>query len=276
MKKYKKIYIEITNNCNLHCSFCSPVTRPRKNMSLDEFKSILEKIHTYTDYIYLHVKGEPLLHPQIIECIKEAEKYHLKVNLTTNGTLFPKIAKELGTCKNLNKINFSLHSENEKENYLEDIFENIKYLSPKTTVIYRLWTLKDKRLDEKSTKIVDKIKNYYHLSTETVDKIKRENNVKIAPSIYIDKENEFEWPKESSYKSKGYCYALKTQIAILVDGTVVPCCLDSDGKVPLGNIFEEELEEIRKKPIYESLQKSFQDRNPIAKLCQSCTFKERL
>ena len=190
--------------------------------------------------------------------------------------MFSKVSKELGSCKNLNKINFSLHSENEKENYLEDIFDNIKYLSSNTTVIYRLWTLKDNQLDEKSTKIVDKIKNYYHLSTETVDKIKRENNVKIVPSIYIDKDNEFEWPKESSYKSRGYCYALKTQIAILVDGTVVPCCLDSDGKVPLGNIFEEELEDIIHKPFYESLQKSFQDRNPIAKLCQSCTFKEHL
>ena len=171
MKKYRKIYIEITNNCNLHCSFCSPVTRPKKYMTKEEYKEILEKIKDYTDYIYLHVKGEPLLHPEIIDFIKLAEEYHLKVNLTTNGTLFPVLARKLGTCKNLNKINFSLHSENDIPNYCENIFDNIKYLSPKTTVIYRLWTLKDNKLDEKSTKIVERLKTYYKLSPETVEKI---------------------------------------------------------------------------------------------------------
>ena len=131
-KKYKKIYIEITNNCNLNCSFCSPIIKQRKNMTITQFEEILLKIKDYTDYIYLHVKGEPLLHPQIIEFIKLADKYDLKVNLTTNGVLFPKLAKELGTCKNLNKINFSLHSENNIPNYYEKIFDNIKYLSKQT------------------------------------------------------------------------------------------------------------------------------------------------
>ena len=37
MKKYKKIYIEITNNCNLNCSFCSKVNRAKRNMTLDEY-----------------------------------------------------------------------------------------------------------------------------------------------------------------------------------------------------------------------------------------------
>ena len=113
MKKYKKIYIEITNNCNLKCSFCSKVNRKKRFMTLEEYDIILKKIKDYTNYIYLHVKGEPLLHPNIIEFIKQADRYNLKVNLTTNGTLFEKYAIELGKCSNLNKINFSLHSERE-------------------------------------------------------------------------------------------------------------------------------------------------------------------
>lgn len=276
MQKYRKIYIEITNKCNLNCSFCSKVTRPLKTMSLKEFEIILKKIKDYTDYIYLHVKGEPLLNPNIIEMISLANTYNLKVNLTTNGTIFNKYAKELGKCSNLNKINFSLHSENKKENYFEEIFNNIKYLSNKTTVIYRLWTLNNNELDEKSTNIVEKIKEYYKLSPEDVAKIKHENNIKISSTIYVDKDNEFEWPVINNHKSCGYCYALKTHIAILVDGTVVPCCLDSDGIINLGNIFEEDLETIIKKDRYQILKKSFQDRNPKEELCKSCTFKERL
>ena len=274
MKKYKKIYIEITNNCNLHCSFCSPVKRPRKNMRIEEFEEILKKIKDYTDYIYLHVKGEPLLHKEIINFIHLANQYHLKVNLTTNGTLFPDLAKELGKCENLNKINFSLHSENNIHNYCEKIFDSIKYLSPQTTCIFRLWTLKNHQLDEKSTNIVNKIKNYYKLSPEIVEKIKNEKNSKISSTIYVDKDNEFIWPEITNHKSDGYCHALKTHIAILVDGTVVPCCLDSNGIINLGNIFTNNLEEIINSEKYQLLQKSFQNRKPIERLCQSCTFKE--
>ena len=275
MKKYKRIYIEITNNCNLNCSFCSKVLKKRKNMSLEEFDLILSKIKDYTDYIYLHVKGEPLLHKDIIEFINKANEYNLKVNLTTNGTLFNKYAKELGKCSNLNKINFSLHCENNKENYLEDIFNNIKYLSKDTTAIYRLWTLKNNELDEKSTKIVDSIQTYYNLSTETVDKIKNTNNIKISSRIFVDKDNEFEWPTVNNHKSDGFCYGLTTHIAILVDGTVVPCCLDSNGVIELGNIFNNSLENIINSDRYQNLLKSLRDRKPCEELCKSCVFKER-
>lgn len=274
MKKYKKIYIEITNNCNLNCNFCSIVTRKKKYMSIAEFEEILKKINDYTDYIYLHVKGEPLLHPKLIDFITLADKYGLKVNLTTNGTLFKRLAKDLGKCNNLNKINFSLHSENNIEDYFGNIFDNIKCLNKNTTVIYRLWTLKNNKLDEKSTKIVKKIKDYYNLSPETVEEIINKNNININSTIYVDKDNEFEWPTITTKKTTGYCYALKTQIAILVDGTVVPCCLDSDGIINLGNIFTETIAEIQKKERYRRLKKSFQDRKPCEELCQSCTFKK--
>ena len=275
MKKYRKIYIEITNICNLNCSFCSKVNRKKEYMSLNNFKEILNKIKDYTDYIYLHVKGEPLLNPNVIDMIKLCEEYNIKVNLTTNGTLFPQLVEQLKECKNLNKINFSLHSENNYTDYCENIFKSVDKLPDTVTAIYRLWTLKDNELDEKATNIVNKISGYYHLSAETVEKIKSENNVKINSTIYVDKDNEFEWPEENNYISDGYCFALKTQIAILVDGTVVPCCLDSDGKINLGNIYKEDLDAIINSKRYQSLKKSFQDRHPCEKLCMSCKFKEK-
>ena len=276
MKKYRKIYIEITNNCNLNCSFCSKTNKKKQNMSIEQFELILKKINDYTDYIYLHVKGEPLLHPNIIEIINIANKYNLKVNLTTNGTLFDKYAEALGNCNNLNKINFSLHSENNKKNYLESIFNNIKYLNSNTTTIYRLWTLNNNKLDNKSLEIVSKIKDYYKLSPNIVDKIINDKNIKISKNIYIDKDNQFKWPSLNNEQTTGYCYALKTHIAILVDGTVVPCCLDAEGIINLGNIFKQDLEEIINSERYINLRESFINSNPCEELCKSCTFKNRL
>ena len=132
-------------------------------MTKEEFEKILIEVSKVTKTIYLHVKGEPLLHPQIIDFLKLAEKYNLKVNLTTNGILFPKIVDKLKDCKALHKINFSLHCEQNIEDYERKIFENVKKLSPETVIIYRLWTLKGNKLDKKSTETVENLKKFYNL-----------------------------------------------------------------------------------------------------------------
>ena len=275
-KMFKKIYVEITNNCNLNCSFCSPVKKTKRFMTISEFEHILKEVESKTDYIYLHVKGEPLLHPNLIDFLKLAEKYNLKVNLTTNGTLFPILVDKLKVCKALHKINFSLHCEQDNPNYLNEIFESVKKLPEETIIIYRLWTLKDGNLDKKSTTIVEKIKMYYKLSPETVNKIISDKNIKISPRIYVDKDNEFIWPDETNgNESTGFCKALKTQIAILCDGTVVPCCLDSNGCIELGNIYHQSLDEIVNSGKFKLLKKSFQERKITEKLCLNCTFKKR-
>ena len=108
-----------------------------------------------------------------------------------------------------------------------------------------------------------------------MDKIKNENNIKISSTIYVDKDNEFTWPEINTHKSCGYCYGLNTHIAILVDGTVVPCCLDSNGVINLGNIYKDNLEDIINSDRYQNLLKSFRDRKPCEELCKSCVFKER-
>ena len=185
MKKFKKIYVEITNTCNLNCSFCSKVEKPKRIMTKEEFSHILSEIKPFTDNIYLHVKGEPLLHPKLIDFLNIAEKDDIKINVTTNGILFPRKVDELIKCNSLQKINFSLHSENNVPNYLENIFKSVEKLKNQT-VIYRLWTLQDGKLDEKSTKTVEKIIEYYKLSPETVEKIYKENNVKITSTIYVE------------------------------------------------------------------------------------------
>lgn len=276
MKKFKKIYVEITNICNLNCSFCSKVNKPKGFIKLEQVDYIFNEIVDYTDYVYLHVKGEPLLHPNIDEIVKLADKYNLKVNLTTNGTLLLEKIDKISKHNNINKINISLHCEHNKDNYLEDIFNaRDNYLLDKT-IIYRLWTLNKNKLDKNSVEIVDKLKERYNLSTEIVEKIYNESNIKIDNNLYVDKDNEFEWPTlDSKEESNGYCFALKTQIAILLDGTVVPCCLDSDGKVPLGNIYEESFKSIVEGEKVKQLKKSFEDRKPCAELCKKCTFKNK-
>ena len=274
-KTFKKIYIEITNCCNLSCSFCSKTSKPKRTMTIEEFKNIISKIKSYTDYIYLHVKGEPLLHKDLKEFLKIAEENDLKVNLTTNGTLFSQRVDDLKNSKALKKVNFSLHSENNYPNYFENIFQSVDKLPKDITVIYRLWTLSNSTLDKKSTEIVEKLKDYYNLSPQIVDKLYKEQNVKISSNIYVDKDNEFIWPTVTEEKSNGYCHAIKTHLGILVDGTVVPCCLDASGIINLGSIYTDTLENIMTTERYRKLKKSFKDHKPSEALCASCTYKNK-
>lgn len=276
-KRWKRVYIEITNICNLSCSFCKQTKRIRKSMSPEEFEEILKRIDDYTDYIYLHVKGEPLIHQNLKEILNIASKYQKKVTITTNATLLKEKESILLESSCIRQMNLSLHSENNKENYLEEIFSSVDKLSKKMNIVYRFWTLHKGILNEKSTETVKKINSYYHLSPETVEKLYTNSNIKIKENIYVNKDNEFLWPdlENEYYEPYGYCHALKDQIAILVDGTVIPCCLDGEGFINLGNIYESTMEEIMSNDRTKNMIEGFKSRKVSEELCKHCNFKEK-
>lgn len=275
--KFNKIYVEITNICNLNCSFCSKDNRPLKELSIEEFEFILKKIKPYTNTIYLHVKGEPLLHSSLEEMLFLTKKYDINVRITTNGTLLKEKYSILNKFDNIKQINISLHSENKKKNYFEDIFETVDLLSKTIPIIYRIWTLKENKLNKLSTLIVDKIINYYSLPKSFIEKILLNINIKISNNIYLDKENQFEWPtnEKENNQVKGTCLGTRTHIAILSDGTVVPCCLDSKGILKLGNIFETDLETILKSPLFQEIHQGFIHSKINANLCKNCNFRKQ-
>ena len=143
--KFKKIYIEITNICNLKCSFCSKSNRTLKEMTTNEFEEVLKKINNYTDYIYLHVKGEPLTHKDLDKILELTNKHNKKVCITTNGVFLKNKLAILKKYNNIYQINISLHSENNKENYLEEIFDSVDNLD--TYISYRFWTIDELKME---------------------------------------------------------------------------------------------------------------------------------
>ena len=254
--RFKRIYIEITNVCNLNCAFCPPHNRENRFMSFEEFKLILEKIKPYSEYIYLHVKGEPMLHPEFDTFVKYAYEKGYKINLTTNGTL---IKNHLSITKYLRQINISLHATNNNEIIL--LTKNIN----DTIINYRIWNINEnieakKLLEKEFNTIIPSSKNYT-----------------LSKNKFISQENLFEWPdisKTETYE-KGYCHGLKDQIGILVDGTIIPCCLDNNGDINLGNIFTQDFEEVLLSNKVLSIIEGFKNGNAIEKLCQKCSYKNR-
>jgi len=262
---FKKIYIEITNNCNLDCSFCNKTKRSKMFISLDDFSRILDKLKGYTKYLYFHVMGEPLLHPHINELIDMGSK-DFYINITSNGFLINKIQDN----KNIRQINISLHSYDSKykksfDEYIEDIFNAVDKLVVNNTIVkYRLWVdsvYKDdiiNRLEEKyNTKIIG-------------------DSVKLSDNVYYEIEQEFIWPTYDNeyYNEVGSCRALRDHIGILVDGTIVPCCLDSEGIIELGNIYKNEINDIINNDLFQEMKKGFQNNKKVHDLCKKCNFYE--
>lgn len=251
--RFKRVYIEITNVCNLKCEFCLPHNRENKFMTFDEFKLILKKVKPFTNYIYLHVKGEPLLHPNVDEFIKYAYDEGFQINLTTNATL---LNKHLEITKYLRQINISLHATNSPE-----IVKTAKQIKD-TIVCFRIWNI------NRDTKNKDLLEKEFNIQ------IPQKENFTLAPNIFLSQKNEFAWPSLSNITScsKKYCYGLINQIGILVDGTVIPCCLDNNGDINLGNIFKEDFSDIITSERAQKIIDGFKNSNAVEELCKKCTF----
>lgn len=263
---YKKVYVEITNSCNLKCDFCIKNSRKSRFMTIDEFNIILKRLEHHTKYLYFHILGEPLLHPKINDFIDIASiKY--KVNITTNGYLIYRIKNN----KNIRQINISLHSFDEiykvsLEEYMNNIFNAVDELSKSTYISYRFWVN-----NKYSREMLSYINKKYNTNLE-LDNLK--NNLTVSKNIFLSINEEFIWPdlNNSYYNESGTCYALRDHLGILVDGTIVPCCLDSRGVISLGNIFENDLTDIKKSKRYVDILNGFKANKKCELLCRHCKY----
>ncbi len=288
MSKFKKIYIEITNVCNLRCNFCPKTSRKLKFMSEDNFEYIIKSIRPYTDYVYFHLMGEPFLNKKLEQFLDISKENEVKVNITTNGTLIKDVKDILLNASALRQVNISLHSFEANEDnmnfnkYIENILDFVKEATEKTDVIcsLRLWNLdtKYKASNNMNVDIFKLLEDEFELKEDLRIRLKEKNSFKLRKNLYLSMGEKFNWPslKIEELGERFFCYGLRDHIGILVDGTVVPCCLDGEGSITLGNIFENTLEEIlnskRAKDIYEG----FSRRKAVEELCKRCGFINRV
>ena len=272
---YNKVYVEITNICNMSCSFCHGHKRAPRRMSKEEFPLILDKLTEQTKYIYYHLMGEPLTHPLLPEFIKLAGERGYKSIITTNGTLLSKRKSELLSA-GLHKVNISLHSfENGSDEdfvrYVNEISDFAKNAAESgVIVVFRLWNEGyDNGRNEVSLKLLK----------QDIEGTWAENSrgIKIREKIFIEFGERFEWPdKDEKIKGeKFFCYGLKDQFSILVDGTVVPCCLDSDGVINLGNIFCDDISSILNSKRATDIVDGFRCGKASEELCKRCGYAQR-
>ncbi|HAR63658.1 MAG: radical SAM protein [Candidatus Margulisiibacteriota bacterium] len=285
MKKFKKIYIEITNVCNLSCDFCPKTNRKPKFMDRDLFERILYQIKGRPTHLYFHVMGEPLLHPELSTFLNLAHKYGYPVNLNTNGILIDSIAESIVFEPALRQVNFSLHSFEANNNqysidpYLSKIFEFITLARKdnKISICLKLWNLSDAGKNENNRHILNRLQYEFGIDYVIEDKLTPFRSLPLAENVFLSQSFQFDWPDINleDISDKGFCYGLRDQVGFLVDGTVVPCCLDGEGTIKLGNILEQEFDEIIAGQRAQKLYEGFSKRQAVEPLCQKCGFRTR-
>ena len=285
MKRFKRVYIEITDVCNLTCSICPGTKRKPAFMPPESFETVLEKIRPFTDHLYLHVMGEPLLHPGFPEILRTCETLKFQTNIATNGVLIKKHGDTLLKSKALRQINFSIHcleiqrNSEIPDNYLQDIFDFIEEGRKKSKAYFalRLWNLKqDGKLN---AALLNQIGEFFRLPFKIGDRIAKEKGIPLAPNVFLNIAEEFRWPEINSKSGftddSGFCRGLRDHCAILVDGTVVPCCLDKDGVISLGNIFGSDFGRIINGGRAQSILDGFSEGRAVEALCKVCEFRRR-
>ena len=199
MSRLKKAYLEITNVCNLSCDFCPGTRRPKGFISPENFALLAGKLRPHTQYLYLHLMGEPLLHPQLSELLELAAKLDFKVMITTNGTLLPRQAQLLSTASTVHKISISLHSfeGNHPSGTMEDYLTTCTDFAAQAAhagkrCALRLWNLDGEQTqgaNSQNTAILA------HLHTQFPGEWKEgRRGITMAPSIYLEWGEKFDWP----------------------------------------------------------------------------------
>lgn len=272
---YSRVYVEITNICNMSCSFCHGHSRAPKRMSREEFLRVLDKLEGHTNYIYYHLMGEPLTHPELPEFLQMAAERGFKSIITTNGTLLGKRGAELLSAP-LHKVSISLHSfekndENAHERYLREVAEFADAAQKQgVIVVFRFWNKgHDGGNNDAALTLLRSL-----LEGEWADNTR---GIRIRDKLFIEWGDRFEWPdKNAPVQGKEvFCYGLRDHFGVLCDGTVVPCCLDSDGVIALGNIFEEDISEILSAQRAQAIVKGFDGRTATEELCRRCGYAQR-
>jgi MoaA/NifB/PqqE/SkfB family radical SAM enzyme len=290
-KRFEKVFVEISNVCNLQCDFCPEVERQKHFMKPELFETVIQSIAPLTEQVCFHLMGEPLLHPRFIDYVEFCAKTKVPVNITSNGVLLNEARAQALLNPIVRQVNFSVHSFESNfpgkdiTPYLSKLFDFIKKAKahrPDLYINFRLWNINKIRagatVDVQTPIILEQVANEFgvRINPQQVD-ITRQKGVNVEGRFYINFDSRFTWPHpdQPDRATRGFCYGLQSHFGILADGTVVPCCLDKEGRLALGNCSGQNILDILENERASKIRNGFKNFQLVESLCQKCTFVER-
>jgi radical SAM protein with 4Fe4S-binding SPASM domain len=280
--RFKRVYVELTNICGLSCTFCPDKNNSPQTIDLPFFEKIVKQVSRYTNEIVCHVMGDPLTLSNIQEYLEIIKRYDMKAMITTSGFYIDKHSSNTLLHPAVRQLNISLNSFNKNDTkltldeYLKPILAVCKDKDSyqDTFINLRLWNIDEgKSEDEFNAQVFDKLSKFFGVKA---DYTSNKKGLRLASKVLLHFDNYFEWPSLSNPTyGDGYCGGLDSHIAILSDGTVVPCCLDYQGIIELGNLQTQSFDEILSSSRTCAIKDGFKQNMAVEELCQRCSYKSR-
>ncbi len=268
------VSLELAAKCNLKCIMCShPKDQSRSGaMNLDQFKLIIDKLlHTKIRMLSLNM-GEPFMNKELFEMISYAKDKGFFIYISTNGQLLTdeSIKKILET--GVDYIKFSI------EGYVPDVYEKIRFGGSFERVFKNVATLKNLRDETKSSlslkistilmegneDLVGFIK-YWAPYCDSIDCLGLTNHVGVVNNK--DKSLVSDWIQRKA------CPTITPfrEINVLCNGEVVICCIDFLGQCVLGNLLEQDFDEIwNSEKMADVRAKAYSENLHLLHPCKSC------
>lgn len=257
-------------------------------MSLEHFDSINKQLKPYTKELAYHIVGDPLVLTNLNDYLDISAKHDLKVNITTTANNISEKHYKALSNKTIKQINFSINSYNANshkkslEEYLNPILDFILHaqsLKHEYFINLRIWNLdEDKSAKEFNQKVFDRVNSVFGSDIDIEDIYSsRPKNIRVARKLFFNFDEYFNWPSlENDFVSdKGFCYGLDSHFGILTSGDVVPCCLDQNACINLGNTNTSQISDILNSSRVKAIQNGFRKGQVIEELCQKCEYRTR-
>lgn len=269
----KRVYLEITDACNLNCPYCQ-ANKNNHFMAVKDIYRCLDEIKTITPYVYLHIGGEPLLHPFFDDILHYCDEHGLLVQLVTNGTRlsrFPALTQH----QSLRKIAVSIHAVDKikiADDYFITVNKLIEEIALKNQASLELRFVDYENLKGNALRYHQYLQDNYPFTATS-----HHDSFKIAPKVYVSHKELFEWPDINSpvYECYGTCKGAKEMLGIKWNGDVVICCLDHAGHTVIGSINDRSLKVILDTEKYQKIKTGFANNRLELELCRHCTYRKR-
>lgn len=284
---FQKIYLEISNICNLQCTFCPAVERDQAIMAEGSLRDYLAQIKEHAERVCFHVMGEPLGHKEFPRFVEIAQEMGVPLEITTNGTLLNPQTQSALLNPTVVQVNFSVQSffdnfpKSDPQTYFQKIIgfaQRAQKERPDMYVNFRLWNLEASILNdvrnEQFLRILEE--TFATVINRTVDPGFKKSK-KLQDRVYIHFDSRFQWPdaKNNTRSTRGTCHGTRSHVAIHANGTVVPCCLDKEANIALGSLKTQSFKDILSSQRYLAMKKGFENGQLVEDFCQRCTYIER-
>lgn len=270
-RRFKKAYVEISDICGLSCSFCPSIKGKRGAMDLDLFEKICFELAGKCDRIALHLLGDPLKNPLLLQYLSIASRFNHQIEIVTSGFYLEKWDLKRLLSDPIVQFNLSLSAYTDpnnpkKETYLQKCLDLARLHQELQTSCFLNLRMHKSRLDHD---LASEICKAFDIPYE-FDK----NRIRLGKYLFLTLSKDFSWidPLSKAFNQQKICYGLISQIGFLSDGRVVPCCIDCEGRIELGDIKMQSLNEILSSSLARNIYDGFQKGIAYHLQCQICTY----